>query len=153
MSRIRNKMTAEEQARFDELAAPILSHKEYQTLKSFIQHGTVTTYDHCVRVAEHAFYLNRKLHLHADEKELVTACLLHDFYLYDWHTHHDRLHGYHHPAIAAGQAERAFRINANESDAIRTHMWPLTLLHMPSGKVAWLLTGADKYCSLAETIR
>ena len=146
------KLSREEQARFDRRAAHILKHPVYARLRSYMQHGTVTTYDHSLRVARCAFLLNSRLHIHADEQELVTACLLHDFYLYDWHTRGDHLHGYHHPKIASVQAKRHFQVSNRVASAIQTHMWPLTLLHVPSSRTAWLLAAADKICSIQETL-
>ncbi len=137
---------------FQALAAPLFSQGQYQSLKAFIQHGRVTTYDHCLSVAWSAFLMNRRLHLGADERELVAACLLHDYYLYDWHTRGDRLHGLHHPAIAARCAERDFQVSPAVQDAIRSHMWPLTPVQIPRSRIAWLLTLSDKICSASETL-
>ena len=146
-------LSKEEQARFCRLAKRIVDDPVYQKLKTFVQHGSVTTYEHSLRVARCAFWLNLRLCVRADEKELVTACLLHDFYLYDWHTKGDKLHGYHHPQIAAQYAQQYFSVSERESSAIRTHMWPLTLFHVPRSRTAWLLTTADKLCSVEETVR
>ena len=55
-------MKKENEEYFETLADPILNSPNYQILKTFIQHGQVTTYDHCVRVARTAFNLNRALH-------------------------------------------------------------------------------------------
>ncbi len=137
---------------FMALAGPILEDPGFCRLKEYIQHGSVTTYDHCVDVAWTAFRMNRKLHIGADEADLVKACLLHDYYLYDWHTKGDHLHGFHHPSIAARHAGNDFRVNEEVAQAIRTHMWPLTLTSVPNGKIAWLLTAADKICSTRETV-
>lgn len=121
-------------------------------MKQFIQHGRITTYDHCMSVARESFRLNRELHMHADERRLVTAAFLHDYFLYDWHTHGDRLHGYHHPEIAARNAARDFHISSKTQRIIAAHMWPLTLFHAPSSREAWLVTLADKICSAEETL-
>ena len=121
-------------------------------MKSFIQHGRVNTYDHCLSVARLSLKLARGLHLKVDSEELVRGALLHDYYLYDWHTRGDRLHGYHHPAIAADQADKDFSLTRKERNIIRTHMWPLTLGHMPSSKEAALVCVADKLCSAKETL-
>ncbi len=137
---------------FMKLAEPIIETPAYQRLKQYIQHGNVTTYQHCMDVAWKAFRMNRRLHMGADEQDLVTACLLHDYYLYDWHDHGDHLHGYHHPAIAAQCAREDFHVSEDVQKAIRSHMWPLTLSKLPSGKIAWLLTMSDKICSANETM-
>ena len=147
------KLSEKEKARLEVFAAEILNRPVYRALQSFIQHGSVTTYEHSLHVASCAFWLNVRLHVRADEKELVTACLLHDFYLYDWHTKGDRLHGYHHPKTAAKYAKLYFSVSNRVISAIETHMWPLTLFHLPSNRTAWLLTIADKICSVQETLQ
>ena len=38
-----------------------------------------------------------------------------------------------------------------QRDIIGKHMWPLTL-RPPACREAWIVTMADKYCSLMETI-
>lgn len=84
-------------------------HPDVQRMREYIQHGSVTTYQHCKNVALVSFWLNRRLHLHADETSLAVGALLHDFYLYDWHTtgtfHGLRrlfeMHGFSHPAMPA----------------------------------------------------
>ena len=147
------KFSEKEKERLEVFSEEILNHPSFQTLQSFVQHGSVTTYEHSLHVTNCAFWLNARLHTHADERELVTACLLHDFYLYDWHTKGDRLHGYHHPKTAAKYAKICFHVSDRVVSAIETHMWPLTLFHIPSNRTAWLLTIADKICSIQETLR
>lgn len=146
------KMKKRDYKEFRELAGPILEDPRYQRLKEYIQHGKVTTYEHCLAVAWRAFCLNRRLHLGADESDLVTACLLHDYYLYDWHTRGDHLHGFHHPAIAAECAKNDFQVKEKVEDAIRTHMWPLNISTVPDNRIAWLLAVSDKICSANETL-
>ncbi|MBO4396855.1 MAG: HD domain-containing protein [Eubacterium sp.] len=122
-------------------------------MKNYIQHGNVTTYRHSVNVVKMAYLLNEKFHLNADLEVLLTAALLHDFYLYDWH---DRptgdLHGYRHPARAVKNAVRIFGVNDRVQAAIRTHMWPLTFFSIPKSKEAYILCYADKLTSMAETL-
>lgn len=146
------RLTDSEKERFDSLSEDILNDTVYKTLKEYVQHGLVTTYEHSKSVAACAFWLNRHLPFHAEENELVTACLLHDFYMYDWHKKGDRLHGYHHPGIAAECAVKYFHISEREEAAIRTHMWPLTLRNVPSNNTGWILTFADKICSVKEIL-
>ena len=66
---------------FEALIRELSADPRAQKMKDYIQHGTVTTYDHCMDVARTSFSINRKLHLHAPEKELVTAAFLHDYFL------------------------------------------------------------------------
>ena len=127
---------------------------EARQMRADVQHGTVSTYDHCVRVAAVSYLLNRRLGLGADERSLVRGAFLHDFYLYDWHdpTQHARLHGLHHPALAAENAQRYYTLNDQERNIIRSHMWPLTITAVPACREAVIVCIADKWCSLVETL-
>ncbi len=148
-------MTKEEEEIFYELLKDYLYNKQVMEMKSYIQHGTVTTYDHCMQVARLSFMLNRRLHLHADEQTLTIGAMLHDFYLYDWHVDGDgshRLHGFSHPRVARKNAVRHFQINEDIQKVIRTHMWPLTITQMPTSREALVVCFADKLCSLHETL-
>ena len=128
---------------------------QVQRMREFIQHGDVTTYQHCKNVVRVSFWLNRRLHLHADETSLAVGAFLHDFYLYDWH-HKDAnhtLHGFRHADRALKNASVRFRLNRIERDIIRTHMWPLNLTRIPRTRESAIVCLADKLCSLAETFR
>ena len=52
-------------------------------MKNYLQHGRVSTYEHCENVAKACVRLNCGLRLHAEERTMVRAAMLHDFYLYD----------------------------------------------------------------------
>ena len=54
-------------------------HPEVQRMREFIQHGDVTTYQHCKNVVLVSFWLNRRFHLGADETSLAVGAFLHDF--------------------------------------------------------------------------
>mgnify|MGYP004526456251 FL=1 len=137
---------------FIKIAQPVLQDEKYKKLQTFIQHGRISTYEHSVNVAYTAYCWNLKMHLGIADTEVIYAGLLHDYYLYDWHHHVVHWHGYVHPAIASKNAQRDFHISSACQKAIKTHMWPLTLLHVPSSRLAWLITLADKRCSLEETL-
>lgn len=137
----------------DRLIEDMANDPRLLQLKAFTQHGKVSTYDHSVSVAKMSLKLARMLRLRVDSEQLVRGALLHDYYLYDWHNHGDKLHGYHHPDIAADKAGRDFALTQREQEIIRTHMWPLTLRRIPSSKEAALVCTADKLCSTLETIR
>ena len=118
----------------------ILSSEQFIKLKSFIQHGNVTVYEHCIHVALCAIKIDDKLGIHARKRELVRGALLHDYFLYDWHNAeapgntHPKLHGFYHPGIALRNATRDFSLSQREKDIIRKHMWPLTLRSVPKYK-------------------
>ena len=132
-----------------------INHPKVREMRSFTQHGSITTYDHCERVAEMSLKLNRRFRIGADEEKLAVGALLHDFYLYDWHDDDGgshRLHGFTHPEQARQNAVEVFDIDEKEQEIIRTHMWPLTLSAIPKSREAAIVCLADKWCSLQETL-
>ncbi|MCR5773683.1 MAG: HD domain-containing protein [Lachnospiraceae bacterium] len=147
------RLSDDELKDFMQYAKPVAGDNRVRRMRGFIQHGATTTYAHSLSVAYTAFLINRRLGIKTDEKSLIKAALLHDYFLYDWHDHGDRLHGYHHPDIAGMNARRDFDITDKEYDMIASHMWPLTLFHIPRSKEGWILTLADKICSSKEVIR
>ena len=125
-----------------------------QEMKRYIQHGSISTYEHCVSVTRVSYWLNKRLHLGADEKTLVTGAFLHDFYLYDWHDTGDgshRLHGYRHADRACDNAVKVFSVNKEIQKIIKCHMWPLNISRLPLTRAALIVCLADKYCSTIET--
>ena len=125
------------------LAKPIIETENFKQLKSFIHHADHTVYRHSISVAYIAYKMsiNKKI----DMSSLVKVCLLHDYYLYDWHEkNHKRPHGFTHPKTAAINAKRDFGLTLKEEKAIRSHMWPLTFFHFPTSKIGIILCIADK---------
>ncbi len=114
--------------------------------------------EHSIRVAETSLMLSdllgRKTKIQCSEKELVRGALLHDYFLYDWHEKNagHELHGFTHAAAALKNARKDFQITEKEADIIEKHMFPLNLTKVPGCREAWIVTMADKYCSLVETI-
>ena len=135
-------------------------HPEVQRMREFIQHGDVTTYQHCKNVVLVSFWLNRRFHLGADETSLAVGAFLHDFYLYDWHKRSSfrglrrlfEMHGFAHPGSACVNAERCFAITRKEQNIISSHMWPLTFRHVPTCREAVIVCLADKYCAVLESM-
>jgi uncharacterized protein len=129
-------------------------NKHVQSMKNYCQHGNISTFRHCRKVAFYSFWLNRSLHAGADPESLVRGAFLHDYYLYDWHEKDKshRLHGYHHPMTALKNAQKEFDLNETECDIIENHMWPLTLFHYPKSKEAALVCIADKICTVQEVL-
>lgn len=145
-------LSEQEERRVAGILAPYLENKRIQQLKKYPHHGKVTTYEHCNHVAKACYWANRHWHLRADERMLVTTGFLHDFYLYDWHKKDaaHRWHMFRHPAVAAKNATEDFRISAKEQRIIKTHMWPVTPLKLPTSREAWIVSLADKYCTVVE---
>ena len=126
-----------------------------------VQHGNMSVRQHSIDVAKCSLQISRKLPFHFKEKDLVRGALLHDYFLYDWHNKKVRLrdirefyklHGFSHPVTALKNAKKEFELTKREEDIIRKHMWPLTI-KPPACREAWVVTLADKYCSLLETFR
>lgn len=137
-------------------AAPdILSSQNFYKTRQHIQHGNVTVNDHVRNVARYSLALSEMLHLRCNRRELIRGALLHDYFLYDWHIPDEEnphnLHGFYHPGKALKNATSEYELTDREKDIIKKHMWPLTLVP-PRYKEAWIVTAADKWCSLMETL-
>ena len=92
------RLTKQDKARIQQILKRYLDREEVQSMHRFVQHGRTSTYAHSVNVVKLSYWLNKKFHLNADERALLTGALLHDFYLYDWHEKSDwhKWHGFSH---------------------------------------------------------
>ena len=137
----------------DELLAQVtelLESDELTQLMSYTQHGTTTTYDHCVDVAARALAISNRLKLEVDKGALIRGALLHDYYLYDWHeSPHGWKHSYLHQHLAAQNARRDFGISDLEYDIISCHMFPIGL-KAPKSVEGTLVCLADKVSTVSE---
>lgn len=118
----------------------------------YIQHGSVSTLEHVLRVADRALACSRKLGIRVSEDELIRGAILHDYYLYDWHDPNIKGHATKHPLRALKNAEEDFLLTDRERNIIAAHMWPLPPTRIPRCREAWLVCFADKWCSLEETL-
>lgn len=134
----------------------ILRSGNFNKTRTFIQHGNMTVNSHSMNVARYSLAISEKLHIPCNRKELIRGALLHDYFLYDWHDkdHQDprKLHGFYHPGVALRNAAREYKLTPRERDIIKKHMWPLTVVP-PQCREAWIVTTADKWCSLMETLK
>ena len=139
-----------------EKASDILHSENFQKTRHHIQHGTMPVYRHCLDVAKQSIQINKALGLGCSERDLIRGALLHDYFLYDWHDknreNYQKLHGFYHPGIALKNARKEYHLTRREEDIIKKHMWPLTVVP-PLCREAWVVTAADKYCSLLETLK
>jgi len=139
----------------------ILQAQGFRDSVHSIQHGTVSVRQHCISVARCALAISNFLPMEFSERDLVRGALLHDYFLYDWHDKEVKvdnllkfykMHGFVHPQIALDNARKEFDLTKRQEDIIVKHMWPLTI-KPPVCREAWVVTMADKYCSLLETLR
>lgn len=144
------------QKQIREHAQDILESGNFRKSKEHIQHGDMSVKAHVLNVTRHSIALAEALHIKCEKKDLIRGAMLHDYFLYDWH-HADkdnphRLHGFFHPGRALKNARKEYDVTDRQADIIKKHMWPLTPVP-PMCREAWVVTAADKYCSLMETIR
>lgn len=139
----------------EKYANDILESENFQSTKAYIQHGNMSVQEHCINVAKTSLYIRDKFKIRCHTSDLVRGALLHDYFLYDWHKNDKvnphRLHGFFHPARALHNARKEYSLTARQIDIITKHMWPLTVIP-PMCREAWIVTSADKYCSLMETL-
>lgn len=129
----------------------IIESEKYRQLLDFKQHKTSNTFVHSVFVTLKALSFAHDHRIKVDVEALVKMCLLHDYYLYDWHIKpHPVHHATMHPLRAAKNAERDFGIDKFVKRGIQSHMWPIGFSRMPNSREAWILTYADKCVALNE---
>lgn len=130
----------------------ILEHPVFMSMEQYIQHGTTTCRAHCIQVSYSGYKICKRIG--GNWRSAARAGLLHDLFLYDWHTHAretgDHFHGFTHPRAALVNADRYFKLTEEERMVIVRHMWPLTLVP-PSSRAGYAVTCADKICSTVET--
>lgn len=139
---------------FQEYIKELNENEAVQSMKKYIQHGSTTTYDHCLNVSYISYKIAKKLNL--DTRSTARAALLHDLFLYDWHKTTEKKplfkkHGFTHAKTALDNACKYFDLNNIEKDIIAKHMWPLTFRHVPKYKESIIVTLVDKRCSTIET--
>lgn len=130
----------------------ILSSECMQAEKAHIQHGCTSIFEHSYNVACLSIYLAFKFHINANKKNLVRGALLHDYFMYDWHTvgRWHKIHGFTHAIRALKNAMRDFEIDSIEENIIVRHMFPLNVIP-PKYKEGLIVCIADKICAVAET--
>ncbi|WP_130836562.1 HD domain-containing protein [Lachnoclostridium sp. Marseille-P6806] len=147
-------ISASQEQKFRALLGGIDADRRTLRMKEYIQHGSTSTYDHCIAVARMSYRIRCRLSVPMRDRELVRGAVLHDYFLYDWHSYRGPLHGYHHAETALQNAVRDFEdLTPCEKDIIRSHMWPLNLFCVPHCREALVVCLADKLVSAGETLR
>lgn len=144
-----NMQTKKEYAEFYEEMEELINSQLVQDMKNYPHHGSITCYDHTMRVAFLTFKWARKFNM--DYISATRGAMFHDLFLYDWKKHKPKegKHGFVHPHLAYKNAKRAYNIQSVEKDIILRHMWPLTVIP-PKYKESWLVTIIDKCCATSE---
>ena len=134
-------------------AGDILDSERYQTQKKYMQHGKTSVLEHEMNVTIYALKLAKKYKLKIDERSLIRGCLLHDYFLYDWHVHNIKnlIHGFTHAKTAMKNATPEFNLNKKERNMISAHMFPMNL-RIPRYKESIILCISDKIVATKETI-
>jgi uncharacterized protein len=113
---------------------------------------------HSLETAGYALQIARWLNQHGksiNERDVVRASLLHDIGMTeeDIFLSPSSEKGRTHPVEGARIAREEFDANEVQVDAILHHMWPFCCLTPPHDAVGFVVTAADKMCSLVETRR
>lgn len=66
------RLTKQDKARIQQILKRYLDREEVQSMQRFVQHGRTSTYAHSVNVVKLSYWLNKKFHLNADERALLT---------------------------------------------------------------------------------
>lgn len=137
------------------ILSDIKSRPAVRRMRRFIQHGRVSTYEHCESVARLSRDIDRLFRLGCDLRVLLHGAMLHDFFLYDWHRDDGgshRLHGFTHAKRASRNAKKLLGADERVCRVIESHMWPLNITRVPRSREAWVVCLADKLVSLYETL-
>lgn len=139
-----------------ELVNDIITNKYVLSMKDYMQHGNTSCFDHSLNVSYYSYLLCKRFNL--DAKSAARAGLLHDLFLYDWHTSTlskdsslKKKHAFYHPYIALKNANKYFRLNKKEKDIIVKHMWPITIVP-PKYKESYIIVLIDKLCCITESL-
>jgi len=139
----------------NKILLPYLENEHVQMMRTYVQHGKITTFQHSTNVVMVSYTMAIFFNFKIDLTSLLIGALLHDFYLYDWHEGRIRpegVHGFSHAKVAKNNAHKYFKLGQKELNIIEAHMFPLTLFKMPKSKEAIIVSIADKYCAIKETL-
>lgn len=134
---------------YQECVADLLNDPVVLQMDQYIQHSEVSCLEHSLFVSYLSFAACRLLNL--NYYAAARGALLHDLFLYDWHTPERRgkLHGFTHPTTALNNAKKYFNVSPIEQDIIKKHMWPLTFF-FPSFAESLIVSCADKVSAIVE---
>lgn len=136
-----------------EIVKDILENDEFKKRKNYAHHGSISVYDHSLKVSMIAYELSKKIK-GADSKSVAIGALLHDFYDKPWQikkakTKFTKKHAFTHAGEALENTKKVFPeyINDKVEDIIEKHMFPLNITP-PKYIESWIVTAVDKYVSM-----
>lgn len=136
-----------------EIIKDILESEEFQKRKTYAHHGSISVYEHSLKVSMLAYKLS-KLFKVVDSKSIAIGALLHDFYSTPWQSKPNeknffKKHGFTHANEAYLNTAKYFPevVNDKVKDIIIKHMFPLNV-SLPKYKESWIVTLSDKLVSL-----
>ena len=139
---------------FKKIIRPIMQNLRVQEMKRYNHHSQTNCLAHSLHVAYCNYVVCRKFGWDAEAG--AKAGLLHDMFLYDWHTHKrdtgERLHGFTHPQRSLDNARKYFDLTLREEDIIRKHMFPLTI-SLPKYRETYVIVLTDKVCGAYEVMK
>ena len=145
------KLSEERKQELEKIYQSYLNDTRIMKMKEIPMHRGSNCYIHSFKVAKLAIKMasrHKKLNLEV----ILHACILHDYYLYDWRKDKSKKkkHGSRHPYLAAQKAEEDFGISPDVKKAIASHMWPINFKEFPSSEEARILSLADKVIATRE---
>ncbi len=151
---LREAKRKEFEKKFAAFVEKTAQESELFQMDQYTQHGNTSTLLHSIAVSYFSCRLAEKVGISCSERELLRGALLHDYFLYDWHTKGEghTWHGFTHPGKALRNARRDFILSEREQDIIRKHMFPLTP-YVPKYRETVLVCLVDKWCSTYEVFK
>ena len=148
----RKNLTISDQANhieFVKMIEDLWKHPLVCELDGFGQHLNTSRRQHSLNVAYYSYGIAKKLKLNINDA--VRGAMLHDLYLYDWHSAQP-VQGRHvdvHPNQALKNACQITQVSDIMADCIVNHMWPMGE-GRPQSKEAWVVQASDKLCTFLE---
>ena len=137
---------------FKETMSHLLTHEKVKHLDTIKQHHKCTRLKHSVNVSYYSFYVAKLLGL--DYQSAAKAGLLHDLHFNKETKEKIGIKENikllrNHPEEALKNAAEICDLNDKEQDAIKRHMWLVTV-KPPKYKEGYVVSFVDKYCAAKE---
>lgn len=136
-----------------EIVKDILENNEFKKRKEYAHHGSISVYEHSLKVSILAYKLSKK-NKNLDSRSIAIGALLHDFYYEPWQvkktkTKFMKKHAFIHATQALENSKKNFPnyIDDKVEDIIKKHMFPLNITP-PKYIESWIVTMIDKYVSM-----